>query len=184
MLGPPYGSYSRQSREGQGYDLHAFAIDWEAKSAQCPQGHHSTKWTPGHDVSGDPVIRIRFDQATCRVCPMRHVCTSAKEAPRQLTVRPPALHEALAAARQRQETAAFKKQYALRAGVESTLSQGVRRFDLRQSRFIGLTRTHLQQILTATAMNVVRLITWVGIMLVGQHQRRVGPFAQLVPRAR
>jgi len=31
--------------------------------------------------------------------------------------------------------------------VESTLSQAVRRFDLRQSRYIGLARTHLQQVL-------------------------------------
>jgi transposase len=30
VLGPPFGSYSRQRREGAGYDLHAFVIDWEA----------------------------------------------------------------------------------------------------------------------------------------------------------
>ena len=64
------------------------------------------------------------------------------------------------AARQRQETAEFKAPYALRAGVESTLSQGVRRFDLRRSRYIGLARTHLQQTVNATAMNIVRVIDW------------------------
>jgi hypothetical protein len=51
-----------------------------------------------------------------------------------------------------------KEKYALRSGVESTLSQGVRRFDLRQSRYPGLARTHLQQLLTATAMNVVQVL--------------------------
>jgi transposase len=51
---------------------------------------------------------------------------------------------ALQAARQRQETDEFKAQYALRAGVESSISQGVRRFDLRRSRYIGLARTQLQ----------------------------------------
>ena len=64
------------------------------------------------------------------------------------------------AARQRQETPEFKEQYALRSGVESSLSQGIRRFDLRQSRYRGLARTHLQQLLTATAMNIVRVIAW------------------------
>ena len=51
-----------------------------------------------------------------------------------------------------------KEKYALRSGVESTLSQGVRRFDLRQSRYLGLARTHRQQLLTATAMNVVQVL--------------------------
>ena len=51
-----------------------------------------------------------------------------------------------------------KEKYALRSGVESTLSQGVRRFDLRQGRYPGLARTHLQQLLTATAMNVIQVL--------------------------
>src|SRR5215510_8740233 len=70
--------------------------------------------------------QIRFDQATCRACPTRQVCTAAKDAPRQLTVRPQAHHEAMQAARQRQETPEFKEKYALRSGVESSLSQGIR----------------------------------------------------------
>jgi hypothetical protein len=34
VMGPPFGSYSRQRREEKGYDLQAFAIDWEAQQAQ------------------------------------------------------------------------------------------------------------------------------------------------------
>jgi transposase len=181
VVGPPFGSYSRQWREGQGYDLQAFVIDWEAQQARCPQGHTSVHWRPGHDVSGDPVIRIRFDGATCRACPAREACTSAQTAPRQLTVRLQAHHEALQAARQRQETPAFKAQYALRAGVESCLSQGTRRFDLRQSRYIGLARTHLQQLLTATAMNMVQVIAWLRGEALGERRRPPGHFAQLAP---
>jgi len=127
-------------------------------------------------------VRIRFDRATCRACPTRLVCTTAKDAPRQLTVRPQAHHEALQAARHRQATPAFKAQYALRSGVESSLSQGIRRFDLRQSRYIGLARTHLQQLLTATAMNVVRVIAWLKGEPLGERRRKPGYFAQLAPR--
>ena len=179
VVGPPFGSYSWQHQIGQGYDLQAFAIDWEAAQARCPQGHASVKWTPGRDVSGDPVVRIRFDRATCRVCPTRQVCTTAKDAPRQLTVRPQAHHEAIQAARQRQETPEFKEKYALRSGVESSLSQGIRRFHLRQSRYRGFARTHLQQLLTAVAMNVVRVIAWLRDEPLGERRRKPGHFARL-----
>jgi transposase len=181
VIGPPFGSYSRQRREGEGYELQAFIIDWEAQQAHCPQGHPSVHWRPGHDVSGDPGIRIRFDRPTCRAYPARRACTSAKDAPRQLTVRLQAYHEALQAARQRQETTEFKAQYTLRAGVESSLSQGVRCFDLRRSRYLGLARTHLQLLLTATAMNVVRVIAWLWGKLLGERHRQLGHFAQLAP---
>jgi hypothetical protein len=56
---------------GQGRDLSAFMIDWEAHQARCPQGQTSMRWTPGRDASGDLVVRIRFDTATCRACPAR-----------------------------------------------------------------------------------------------------------------
>jgi transposase len=181
VVGPPFGSYSWQHKIAHGYDLQAFVLDWDAHQARCPQGHTSVKWTPGHDVSGDPVFRSRFDQATCRACPTRQVCTTAKDAPRQLTVRPQAHHEAMQAARQRQETPEFKEKYALRSGVESSLSQGIRRFHLRQSRYIGLARTHLQQLLTAVAMNVVRGIAWLRDEPLGERRRKPGHFARLAP---
>jgi transposase len=181
VVGPAFGSYSRQHQTGQGYDLQAFVLDWDAQQARCPQGHTSVHWRPGHDVSGDLVIRIRFDGPTCRACPARPACTAAKSAPRQLTVRPQAHHEAIQAARQRQETVDFKVQYALRARVESSLSQGIRRFDLRRSRYLGLARTHLQQLLNATAMNVVRVIAWLHNEPLGERRRKPGHFARLAP---
>jgi transposase len=181
VVGPPFGAYSWQHKLAHGYDLQAFVLDWDAHQARCPQGHTSVKWTPGHAVSGDPVFRSRFDQATCRACPTRQGCTAAQDAPRQLTVRPQAHPEAMQAARQRQGTPAFKAQYALRAGVESSLSQGIRRFALRQSRYLGLARTHLQQLLTAVAMNVVRVIAWLRDKPLGERRRKPGHFARLAP---
>jgi transposase len=177
VVGPTFGSYSRQRLEGQGYDLSAFVLDWEAKQARCPQGQTSVKWTPGRDVSGDPVVRIRFDTATCRACPARRACTWAKDAPRQLTVRPQAHHEAIQAARQRQETAAFKAQYTRRAGVEGTHAQAIRRCGLRRSRYFGLAKTHLQHMITAVALNIVRLGEW--WLGTPPAKTRCSPFAAL-----
>jgi transposase len=57
-------------------------------------------------------------------------------------------------------TTAFKAQYADRAGIESTLSQGVRAFGLRRSRYIGLAKTHLQHILIAVGINLKRVMVW------------------------
>ena len=69
----------------------------------------------------------------------------------------------------------------MRAGVASSLSQGVRRFDLRRSRSIGLARTHLQQTINATAMNLMRLADWFRKGKGDQRKRRPGHFARLAP---
>ena len=188
VVGPLSSNSGWQSRAATGYGLDAFELDWETESARCPQGSHSVRWTPGRDVSGDPVVRIRFYGPTCRACEVmslgltsRSRCTAAKDQPRQLTVRPQAQHEAIQDARQRQETDAFKAQYALRSGAESMISQGVRRFDLRRSRYIGLARTQLQQTLTATAMNWVRVAQWLRQGGGVSRKRRPGHFARLAP---
>jgi hypothetical protein len=156
-------------------------MQYEAQQAPCPQGHASVNWRPGHDVSVDPVIRSQFDRDTCRACSARQACTAAKNAPRQLTVRTQAHHEAIQAARQWQETAEFTAPSALRAEVESSLSQGIRRFDLRQSRYLGLARTHLQQLLNATAINVVRVVAWLRGEPLRERRRKPGHFASLAP---
>lgn len=58
--------------------------------------------------------------------------------------------------------------------VEGTLSQGVRAFDLRHARYIGLA---MQQVLTATVMNILRALHW----LAGDRptQTRSSAFAKL-----
>jgi IS5 family transposase len=80
--------------------------------------------------------------------------------PRQVTVRPQAEHEALQQARLYQQTEAFRQEYAHRAAIEGTISQGVRAFGLRQARYLGLAKTHLQELGTATALNLTRWSAW------------------------
>ena len=46
--------------------------------------------------------------------------------------------------------------------MEGTLSQGVRRFGLRQCRYIGLAKARLPHVATAAAINVYRLSDWLG----------------------
>ena len=58
--------------------------------------------------------------------------------------------------RQRQTTPAFKELYAQRAGVEGTISKGIRAFGLRRSRYCGQPKTHLQHVRIGASLNFVR----------------------------
>jgi transposase len=51
--------------------------------------------------------------------------------------------------------------YATRAGVEGLLSQGVQAYGLRRSRYVGQAKTHLQHVVTAVALTLVRVVSWV-----------------------
>src|SRR5262245_31808480 len=79
--------------------------------------------------------------------------------------------------RQRQMTAEFKQEYARRAGVEGTISQAVRTAGLRRSRYIGLAKTHLQNLITAAALNVLRVAAWLAER--PHAPTRLSPFAAL-----
>jgi transposase len=175
IVGPVAADPSWQAREATGFDNSAFTINWETHTATCPQGKQSRKWQPDTDVAGQEVIQIRFAKQDCQACPMRTACTRAKTEPRTLTVRTQGDHEVLQAARQRQKTVEFQEQYAQRAGIEGTLSQGVRAFDLRRSRYMGLAKTHLQHILIATAINLVRVVAW--LTDPRPQKRRAAPLA-------
>lgn len=48
----------------------------------------------------------------------------------------------------------------LTPGVEVTISQGIRSFDLRRTRYIGLAKTHFHHLLIAMAINLVRVVRW------------------------
>ena len=160
LIGPVRPDTSWQAKAGEGYDISAFSIDWDARAVTCPQGHKSVDWVPGHDRWGTAVVHVGFARRTCRTCPSRSLCTRAKTDPREMTFRQPGRHEDILAARQRQDTPAWRALYGVRAGIEGCLSQGVRVCGLRRSRYVGLAKTHLQHVATAAAMNVIRLDTW------------------------
>src|SRR5262245_51579877 len=75
-------------------------------------------------------------------------------------LKPKELHEALQQNRCREKTKEFKEEYSKRAGIEGAISQGVRAFGLRRSRYIGIAKTHLQHLATADAINLERVSDW------------------------
>jgi transposase len=132
LVGPVELDSSWQARQAQGLALARFGINWEQHTVTCPQGHTSNHWWE----------------------------RTLGKGPRHLRMLSQTEHLDMQAARQRQTTADFKEHYAARAGIESTLSQAVRRCGYRATRYIGLAKTHLQHVLTAAAINLIRLADW------------------------
>jgi len=178
LVGPTAKDYRWQAREQNGYALPDFSIDWEHEQAQCPQGQMSSSWTPTW-TRNQEIIKSKFGFATCGSCPVRSKCTQAKR--RSLSVRRQEAHFALDAARKREQTEEFKKEYAKRAGVEGVHAQGVRRMGLRRSRYIGEPRTHLQHVVIATAINVCRMHDW--LEGIAPHSTPLSRFARFMKDA-
>jgi transposase len=178
LVGPTRRNYHWQARQQTGFDADHFLIDWQAEQATCPEGHTSSSWTPAIDNRTNEVIKIKFSTKDCQVCPSLRLCTqSVRHVRRTVTIRPKEQYDALLARRKQETTQDFKKLYAIRAGVEGTISQGVRAMGLRRSRYIGQNKTHLQHLATAAAMNLVRLDRWLNSI---PHARtRRSAFAQL-----
>jgi IS5 family transposase len=159
LVTPMLADTSAQARAGAGFDRTAFAIDFDAQQATCPQGHASSSWNPVTQ-RGTETIVITFAKGTCRPCPVRAQCTTSAAGRRQLTVHPREVHEAQLAARAAQDTRDFQARYALRAGVEGTIRQGVAVTGMRHARYRGLAKTRLEHANAATALNLIRLHAW------------------------
>jgi transposase len=180
LVGPVSADPSWQAHTPDGLTAAQFAFDWTAEQAICPAGKVSARWQPTTDPNGNAMIVITFAPEACQGCALRARYTKAATGARSLSVRPREQHIALQAARAYQETEEFKTKYQRRAGVEGTFTQGNRRCDLRHARYIGLAKTHLQHLLTAIAINLVRLMAW--LAEVPRAETRTSPFAALMAR--
>ena len=124
------------------------------------RGTRARRWREYQDKARGPYIRVRFSAGVCAACPSKARCTRGQEQGRQLRLHAREEHEALATARTRQDSEAGRRLYAQRQGVEATISQAVRAFDLRRARYRGLAKARLQQVAIAAALNLDRLAAW------------------------
>lgn len=140
LVGPPYyRDNTWQAKANEGFDVASFRVDWEKKAVTCPRGRESIRWSA--TARGRSMIHVEFRASECAAYPSRPSCTRAKNLPRGFTLQPKEEHEAIQAARRRQETEEFASIYSKRAGIEGTISQGVRAFGLRQACYRGLKTT-------------------------------------------
>ena len=185
LIGPARPDVKWQARAGQGFEAARFPIDWQRQQATCPMGRTSISWTPAVDKRTNHVIKIKFSETDCQVCPSRTLCLNpqrrTKYLRRTLTVRPEEQYRALQASRERQTTAEFATLYGIRAGIEGTISQAVRACGVRRSRYVGRQKTHLGHVLTAVAINFQRIDAW--LTDTPRSKTRHSSFARLMATA-
>ncbi len=179
LRGPTRPSQGWQTQVEGAYTLEQFAVDWDQQQVRCPQGHLSIAWWEHGGGQGSRPIIVEFDKHTCGTCPERASCTRAKHTGRRLRLPPQEQYEALAAAQTWSASEEGQQFYKRRAGVEGTLSQGVRAFGLRRTRYWGLAKTHLQHVATAAAINIDRIVAWLDER--PRAMTRISRFAALAP---
>lgn len=162
IVGPVQGTAAWQAKDGDGFTQESFTIDWQTQEVSCPNGKRSRGWSDSTSQTGAAVIRVWFSINDCRPCPVRSQCTRGTgRIGRRLTFRNREELEALRKAREEQKTDEWRLRYQARAGIESTISQGVRQMGLRRSRYHGAAKTHLQHQFTAAALNLSRIDAWI-----------------------
>ncbi|MDQ7909432.1 IS1182 family transposase [Phytohabitans sp. ZYX-F-186] len=175
LTGPVLPDASWQAHTDGGHTLPTFTIDWDQQQATCPAGATSISWKQHPSQPGKTTVL--FSRTDCMPCPDRPKCTRNTSGARSISLAPREQQQALTQARTDQQTTTWQRRYATRAGVEGTISQAVRAYRLRRTRYTGQPKTHLNSLLTATAINIARADAWItGHPL---HPTRHSRFAQL-----
>ncbi|MDQ3710869.1 MAG: transposase [Acidobacteriota bacterium] len=179
LFGPTRRNSSWQSREG-GIDATQFEVDWDNRLAICPAGKRSVDWLECQikERNRCRVVKVKFRPKDCLNCEHRARCVRSEiGVPRQLLLLAKGFHEALKKTRALFASDVERHQYKKRAGIEGTLSQGIRRGTLRRSRYVGLSKTHLQEVATAAGINLMRTINYLNQVPVAKT--RISRFARL-----
>jgi transposase len=179
LRGPTRPSQGWQMQVQGAYTIDQFNIDFDKKQVRCPQGNMSAAWWEHGGGQGSRPIIVEFARHECQACPTRALCTRAVHTGRRLRLPPQNQYEALAAAQTWYASEEGKQLYKRRAGIEGTLSQGVRAFGLRRTRYWGVAKTHLQHVAIAAAINIDRLVAWLDER--PRAQTRTSRFAALAP---
>lgn len=95
-----------------------------------------------------------------------------------MTLLPRDQQEVLSQQRVEQRTDEWKARYDIRAGVEGTISQAARRNRLRRTPYHGQPKTHLANLLSVAALNLIRLDAWAtGLLPRGTHTSHLARLA-------
>lgn len=158
VIGPARPNHHWQAKEGKGFALKDFKIDWENKQVQCPNGKIGKNWSTSKSA-GKEKYRVRFKSSDCLNCEKRLNCTKSKRW-RVVSFAGKEEQEFLEKSRSASQSPEWQNLYQERAGIEGTISQSVRGYGLRQTRYIGKAKTHLHNIAVASAVNIVRGVAW------------------------
>ncbi|MFI2352778.1 transposase [Streptomyces sp. NPDC019443] len=160
VTGPLPGNPTRQHRKNEGFGRDDFHIDFDRQQVTCPNGQVSKGWHgpyPTSSPTAAPLIVARFTKSRCRPCPVRTRCTATSDSARTVGFPPRELRDLQLRVRAEQQTPDWQARYAIRSGVEGTVSEFAHGHGMRHCRYRGQSKAHLQHILTAIAVNIERL---------------------------
>ena len=153
LIGPLTPVKTPQDRLLDGITRAHFQIDAENKTVTCPKGEIARNPQSAHNS-----WRFEFPRSTCMACELHARCCMGKGG---RTIAISAYYELTEAAKARQKTEAFKKDYHQhRSGVEGSLSALVRGHGMRVGRYIGQKKRNLQAVFTGCAANLKRTASW------------------------
>jgi transposase len=78
LIGPTYEDRTWQAKQGKGFDVANFHIDWGKKTVRCPRARQSSRWSETQTARGRRMIHVDFSPDDCTPCPSRSLCTRAK----------------------------------------------------------------------------------------------------------
>ena len=141
------------------FRLRDFKIDYnELEITACPKGFQPVRDTLGSDGLTQ---NLQFDRDHCAGCDMATLCPAGKQSGR-LRVGPEdiALEIAIDLSRYREETPAFKEDYKIRAGIESTNAEGKTAHGMGKLWARGLPRVTFAGVMKVLAINVKRFMRY------------------------
>jgi len=141
------------AQKDKNYKLDQFVIDSKNKTAICPEGKKGHK--SYELVNGD--YAIIFDMKDCLNCYNFKKCVTAKKnKSRRLQVNKH--YDVILERRLKQQEKDFKGEMKVRAQVEGTIAELVRKHGLRKGKYKGEPGRQLQFYLSGCALNVKRII--------------------------
>ena len=171
LVGPAMRNTGWQAREGNGFDLGGFELDWGKKEATCPEGKKSMMSWKETTGDGRPAVRAKFSRYDCRPpCPSRDPCIRREQSGTPfrdlLTVRSREHYDEATRLARELGLGPDRSRYSGREGIEGTIARAVRSCGARRARYVGLGKVHLQHLLSTAALNFLRVGEW----LAGQQR--------------
>ncbi|WP_203217860.1 transposase [Nocardia terpenica] len=160
LSGPLPGNPTHQHRDNKGFGRDDFQIDFDRRQVTCPRGQISRGWHgpyPTSSPTAAPLIVARFTKGQCQPCPARSQCTTSRESARNVGFPPRELLDLQLRTRAEQQTPAWRQRYAVRSGIEGTVCEFAHGHGMRQCRYHGQHKAHVQHVLTTIAVNIERL---------------------------
>lgn len=141
------------SKKEEGFRVADFDIDMEKKEAVCPAGKVCINW---HYRKKTKSYHICYSKSQCRDCRWIGKCVTDTRGKRILRVSED--YEFIEQRRKKQKTREFRKEMSVRAQVEGTISELVRKHGIRKARYKGQEGRALQYYMAACALNLRRFV--------------------------